>query len=171
VHVELAQYVVEAVVFDVEPGPHWKVEQSAFTVQQLYLPAVLPLLAAALNLQAPQLTVTPLHLVSSFSQQVLSSEVPHFDDAQYNVAAANFFFMPFGHAIVEHFAAVEQQIVGVEPSVPYFCVSLYLPVPQDTQDPPHLVASFMQHKVSFSVVQPVPVHVVVQGLDKQRVVL
>jgi hypothetical protein len=159
------------VVFFVEPEPHWKVEQSAFTVQQLYLPAVLPLLAAALNLQAPQLTVTPLHLVSSFSQQVLSSEVAHFDDAQYNVAAASFFFMPDGHDVVEHFAAVEQHLVVVEPSVPYFCESLYLAVLQDTLDPPHLVASFVQHSVSFSVVQPVPVHVVVQVLVKQGVVL
>jgi hypothetical protein len=83
VHPAFAQYVVAAAAFFFKPALHVRVEHNAFPVQQLYLPAELPLLAVALYLQVGQVTVTPLHLVSSSSQQVLVSAVPHVEDAQY----------------------------------------------------------------------------------------
>jgi len=70
-HPDLAQYVVACAVFFFIPAEHVMVEHSALPVQQLYLPAELPLVDVALYLQVGQLTVTPLHLVSSSSQQVL----------------------------------------------------------------------------------------------------
>jgi hypothetical protein len=71
VQTDLAQYVVACAVFFFMPAEHVMVEHNALPVQQLYLPAELPLLDVLLYLQVGQLTVTPLHLVSSSSQQVL----------------------------------------------------------------------------------------------------
>jgi len=78
--------------------------------------------------------------------------------------------MPAGHVIVVHFAAFEQQRRSVVPTVLYFAASLYLPTVQVTLVPPHLVTSFSQHELSLSVVQPAPVHVVVQAKPAQYVV-
>jgi hypothetical protein len=71
VHVDFAQYVVACAAFFFKPAEHVRVEHNALPVQQLYLPAEAPFLPVSLNLQVGQLTVTPLHLVSSSSQQVL----------------------------------------------------------------------------------------------------
>jgi hypothetical protein len=86
VHTDFAQYVVACAVFFFKPAEHVSVEHNAFPVQQLYLPAEAPILPVSLNLQDGHLTVTPLHLVSSSSQQVLWSAVAHTAPAQYVVA-------------------------------------------------------------------------------------
>jgi hypothetical protein len=124
------------------------VEQSAFPVQQLYLPAALPLLDGLLYLQVGQLTVTPLHLVSSFSQHVsvVSIEV-HVEPAQYVVAAAAICFLPGAHETdaAEHFATFEQHKGAVKPAAPYLAGSLNLPAAHVAVDARHLPAVVSQH--------------------------
>jgi organic hydroperoxide reductase OsmC/OhrA len=153
VHANPAQYVVAAAAFCFNPALHAIVEHSALFVQQLNLPALSPYFAEALYWQVGQVTETPLHFISSFTQQVLKS-VPTVQaaPAQYVVAAAAMCFMPALHARESHFAASVQQTAAVVPAVLYLAVSLNLPVGQATVTPPHLVVSVTQHVLATSVV-------------------
>jgi organic hydroperoxide reductase OsmC/OhrA len=153
VHANPAQYVVAAAAFCFNPALHAIVEHSALFVQQLNLPALSPYFAEALYWQVGQVTETPLHFISSFTQQVLKS-VPTVQvaPAQYVVAAAAMCFMPALHCRESHFAASVQQTAAVVPAVLYLAVSLNLPVGQATVTPPHLVVSVTQHVLATSVV-------------------
>jgi hypothetical protein len=72
--------------------------------------------------------------------------------------------------MLEHLALPVQQAPTVVPTTLYLAGSLYLSTPHATEAPLHLLASFSQHLLLFSVVQPAPVQVVVHAVPVQYVV-
>jgi hypothetical protein len=143
-------------------------EHFALFVQQLATRSSCNALYVAELKILPLPQVTERHLVASVSQHVFSSEVAHEFVAQYKVPVLC--FLPEGQVNVVHDARPVQQAPTVVPATLYLAESLYLSTPHATEAPLHLVASFSQHMLLFSVVQPAPVQVEVQAVPVQYVV-
>jgi hypothetical protein len=172
-----AQYsVVSASFFFFFPLEHVNLLQDCLFAQHA-APSASLALVEGLYLEAPQLCVPYLHLVTSFSQQVPLSCVQPVPvqlglqavPLQYRFAALLTFFMPSGHVMVLHFAWAVQHVAESSPFVPCFPVVLIVFAAQATPALLHKVASSTQ-QVATSVVQPTPVHEVVHVSVAQGVV-